>query len=305
MTGGVLCGLAAGALWGQIFLFPLLLPMFSALEQTAARYLAYGAISLLLALPRIGALMRATTRADLLALLGLSACGTLGYYFCVARSVALVGVAPSALVVGLLPLTITLVGRAHRPRAERLPLRRLAPPLALIALGMLLVNAPALAAAHRAGSALPLAGLGWAVGAVVCWTVYAVGNASWLRAHARWSARDWNDLTGLTTGLLALLLLPALPWSGAAFDADRPWLRLLTVALALAVTTSNLGAWLWNIASRRLPITLTGQLLVSETVFALLYGFAWAGHWPDGRECAAIAVLLGGVLWAIRLHRAA
>jgi len=303
MTAGILCGLGAGALWGQIFLFPLLLPMFSALEQTAARYLAYGAFSLLLALPRLPQLARRTTPADLGALALLSACGTIGYYYCVAHSVALVGVAPAALVVGLLPLTISLVGRARHPRAERLPLRRLAPALLLVALGMALVNVRALTDARLGSPLAALAGIGWAAGAVVLWTIYAVGNAAWLRAHREVSARDWNDLTGLVTGLLAILLLPALPWSGAALDPDRPWLRLVVIAAALAVTTSNLGAWLWNIASRRLPITLTGQLLVSETVFALLYGFAYAARWPDALECGAIALLLGGVLWAIHLHR--
>jgi len=33
-----------------------------------------------------------------------------------------------------------------------------------------------------------------------------------------------------------------------------------------------------------------------------LYGFLYALHWPTPLEVAAIALLLAGVLWSVRLH---
>jgi EamA domain-containing membrane protein RarD len=51
MAVGVMCGLLAGALWGLIFLFPRLVPEFSAAEQMIGRYLAFGLMSCLLTWP--------------------------------------------------------------------------------------------------------------------------------------------------------------------------------------------------------------------------------------------------------------
>ncbi len=54
---GVLCGLGAGAMWGLVFLMPAWLAGFAPLELAFGRYLAYGAIALLLMLPRLGTLL--------------------------------------------------------------------------------------------------------------------------------------------------------------------------------------------------------------------------------------------------------
>ncbi|MNZ65073.1 Inner membrane protein YtfF [compost metagenome] len=67
-----------------------------------------------------------------------------------------------------------------------------------------------------------------------------------------------------------------------------------------------LGSWLanllWNAASRRLPLTLTGQLIVFETLFSLLYGFLYLQRLPTLLETLAIGLLIGGVTWAVRRH---
>jgi drug/metabolite transporter (DMT)-like permease len=64
-----------------------------------------------------------------------------------------------------------------------------------------------------------------------------------------------------------------------------------------------IGNGLWNAASRLLPLSLSGQLIVFETLFALLYGFLHEGRWPKGLETAAILLMLACVLWSVRLHR--
>jgi drug/metabolite transporter (DMT)-like permease len=72
----------------------------------------------------------------------------------------------------------------------------------------------------------------------------------------------------------------------------------------LALGASVIGNQLWNIASRRLPVTLTGQLILFETVSAMLYGFVWRAQAPRLLELAAIALLVLGVTWSVRLHAA-
>jgi drug/metabolite transporter (DMT)-like permease len=60
---------------------------------------------------------------------------------------------------------------------------------------------------------------------------------------------------------------------------------------------------LWNIASQRLSASLCGQLIVSETLFALLYSFLWDGRWPQATELAAALLFVLGILASIKAHR--
>jgi drug/metabolite transporter (DMT)-like permease len=81
----------------------------------------------------------------------------------------------------------------------------------------------------------------------------------------------------------------------------------LGLFIALAVATGFGSAWLatilWNIASQRLSASLCGQLIVSETLFALLYSFAWDGRWPTAGRFAACVLFTLGILASIKAHR--
>ena len=61
---------------------------------------------------------------------------------------------------------------------------------------------------------------------------------------------------------------------------------------------------LWNAATRRLPMSLGGQLIVFETLFACAYAYLNEQRLPGPVEALAIVLLTVGVLWAIGLHRA-
>jgi len=63
------------------------------------------------------------------------------------------------------------------------------------------------------------------------------------------------------------------------------------------------GNALWNHASRLLPLTMTGQMIVFETLFALLYGFLWEGRWPTMLESVAMVLLVAGVISCSSAHR--
>jgi drug/metabolite transporter (DMT)-like permease len=47
---------------------------------------------------------------------------------------------------------------------------------------------------------------------------------------------------------------------------------------------------------------LCGQLIVSETIFALLYSFAWYGQWPSFAQSAACVLFTLGILVSIKAH---
>lgn len=302
MWQGISYGLAAGALWGMVFLAPHLLPSFSPMALSAARYLCYGAISLVLIAPLWPRLRYKVTRGDWVALLRLSLVGNLVYYLFVAAAVHLAGIAPASLIVGVLPVTVTLVGsRDH----GALKLSQLALPLALVGLGILSINADVFG--HHADAGQPwwvrLAGIGCALGALASWTWYAVANARYLARCGHFTSHEWALLTGVTTGALAVLLaIPAFVWPGVGDAPAQPWHLFWLVNIAIAVGASSIGNAFWNAASRRLPLTLSGQMIVFETLFALIYGFLYDARWPRPLELAAIVLLLAGVSWSVRLH---
>jgi drug/metabolite transporter (DMT)-like permease len=81
------------------------------------------------------------------------------------------------------------------------------------------------------------------------------------------------------------------------------WLYFGGVVTTVAILCSVVGNALWNHASRLLPLTMTGQMIVFETLFALLYGFIWEQRLPTGLEWLAMALLIGGVLSCASAHR--
>jgi len=306
MGRGIIFGLLAGAFWGAVFIVPVLLPDFSPLELMVGRYVCYGALAAGLMLPRLLPLLRRLRRDDWLALLRQALAGNVVYYLLLAYGVKLAGVAPTSLIIGLLPLSVTLSG--HKDHGAP-PLHRLALPLLVVAAGIACINVDIFSHAGGADGASPahrLAGVLCAIGALACWTWYALDNARFLKRHAHVSAVEWAMLYGLASGVIALaagaVMLALQPASGADGGLARDWPRFWLVCLLLALGASVIGNYLWNLASRLVPVTLSGQLILSETLFALLYGFVYAQRMPRPLEWAAMLLLTAGVLWSVQRH---
>ena len=333
MLIGTLFALAAGLLWGLVFVAPLLLPDYPAALLSAARYAAFGLIALPLALWDRAELAR-LTRADWLEALKLSSVGNLLYYLCLAAAIQRAGAPLPTVIIGTLPVVIAIVSNlgwvqappASRPSpgeaapsarnrpqdahaAARLPWGRLAPSLVLIATGVALVNQVELAQLRsepHADLARYATGALLALGAVVCWTWYPIRNAQWLRAHPGRSPRAWATAQGLVTlplsalGVLGFWAYDVL--SGSGFDSPlgpTPGL-FLGLMFGIGLLASWLGTLCWNEASQRLPTTLAGQLIVFETLAALCYAWILRGRGPDVITLAGVALLVAGVVWALR-----
>lgn len=293
---GIGAGVTAGAFWGLVFLAPELVPGFSPLQLSAGRYLAYGIVAAILIARAWPRLRQRLSWADWRGLAWLSLAGNIVYYLFLAQAVQSGGVAMTSIVIGLLPITVTLAGaREH----GALPLRRLAPSLTLGGAGLACISWDSLASS-AGGSAV---GLLCAVGALLSWTFYAVVNRRWLARLEGISANEWSLLVGVMTGAQALLLaVPAFPATSAAHTGAE-WLRFLGVVTAVGIFCSVVGNALWNYASRALPMALMGQMIVFETVFASLYGFLWEARWPGGLEAAALVLLVAGVVSCAAAHR--
>ncbi len=302
---GVACGMGAGALWGLVFLAPELVPQFSPLQQTIGRYLAYGLIAALLIAPRWRLIAPHIGRREWLALGWLALTGNTLYYILLATAVQMGGIAMTSLIVGLIPVTVTIIGSRDK---GAVPLRRLAPSLMLCAAGVLCIGWHSLSggtAAAREDSTSPtqIIGLLCAVGALLSWTLFAVGNSRWLHRLEHVSAHDWSLLNGVVTGGQSLLLIPISLLLYPAAHSDLDWAQLAGVSIAVAVFASIVGNALWNRMSRLLPLTMVGQMILFETLFALIYGFIWEARLPDLLELTAFALVVLGVLSCIAAHR--
>lgn len=300
MLAGVACGVGAGALWGLVFLAPELVRDFSALHLTVARYLFFGLLAAVLIAPRWPGLVARLTRPEWLGLVRLAILGNVLYYVLLASAVHLGGIAMVSLVIGFMPVAVSIVGSRDQ---GAVPLRRLLPSLVLSVAGGLCIGWQALAGAGQGATLDRLAGLLCAVGALVSWTCFAVSNRRWLVALRDVSAHDWNLLTGVMTGLLSLLLLPPALLLVRNDQAPGAWLTLAAVGLGVALLASILGNALWNRMSRLLPLTLVGQMILFETLFALIYGFAWERRLPTALEGLAFGLVVLSVVSCLTAHR--
>ncbi len=317
LVTGTLYALAAGLMWGLVFVSPLLLPEYPAALQSFGRYLAFGLIALPLAwLDR--ARLRQLTRADWLEALKLAAVGNLVYYLFLAASIQRAGGPLPTMIIGTLPVVIAVCSNLRdHARDGRLPWRRLLPSLLLIGTGISFVNHVELEHLRAAGDIdveRYASGALLAIGAVACWTWYPIRNADWLRAHPDRPPGTWATAQGIATLPLALSGY-ALWWAWSAWRGDasmstpvgaitvplgpRP-LEFLGLMFAIGLFASWLGTLCWNEASQRLPTTIVGQLIVFETLSALAYALLLRGSAPAWPTLAGAALLIAGVLWALR-----
>ena len=73
---------------------------------------------------------------------------------------------------------------------------------------------------------------------------------------------------------------------------------------AIGLSASWLGTLFWNRASQLLPTSLAGQLIVFETLSALLYAFLLRGSWPGAATLAGVGLLVAGVVLGMRAAQA-
>jgi drug/metabolite transporter (DMT)-like permease len=310
MLIGFLCALGAGLLWGLVFVTPLMLADYPGIVLSFGRYLAFGLIALLPALfdrKRIAAL----SKADWAMAFKLALVGNLLYYAALASAIQLADAPLPTLLIGTLPVVIAVCSNwAPRHAAESVPWKRLLPSLAIILGGLALVNAAELGVLHRSRSLADYAlGCVIAMGAVAAWTWYPIMNARHLKAHPHLASSTWATAQGLATLPMALIgfaaygLYLSATHGAYAFPLGPRPAAFLGLMLTLGVCSSWLGTLLWNHASQRLPTTLAGQLIVFETLAALLYAFIWRGALPSLQILAGILLLCIGVVLGAHTFR--
>ncbi len=304
MLTGILAGIAAGALWGLVFVVPRMTPGLSAVDVAAGRFISYGAMSVL-AMLLVLRTRRLPTLRQAGAAIGLSILGFSGYYLLLALAIQDVGTEVPTLIIGIIPIWMMLLGK---PVGLKWPV--LVPGLLLTAAGLVLMM---VAATHAVTNPAAIdtaqpgpqywRGVAYAVAAMVSWTVFGLLNSAWLKRHPEVNATDWANWLGVATGVGAFAL-----WLMAGSDikvilAQEDRALFAIVCIASGIGSAWLATILWNLASQRLSASLCGQLIVAETVFALVYSFAWDAQWPTSLQLAACVLFVLGILASIRAHR--
>ena len=294
MLTGILAGLAAGALWGLVFIAPRMVPGLSSVDLTAGRFVSFGALSFALML-----LVRQSawpTLSQAYSAIGLSVLGFTGYYLLLVFAIRDAGTAVPSLIIGTIPVWMMLLGKPAGLRWGAL-----LPGLVLTLMGLALMM--------QAEVHMPMPnqnfwrGVAFSVAAMVCWTAFGLLNAAWLKKHPNISATTWANWLGVATGLGALGLWLVAGSSANELLAQQNRAQVAIICIATGIGSAWLATVLWNIASQRLSASLCGQLIVSETLFALAYSFVWDGQWPGLGQTLACTLFMAGILASIRAHR--
>lgn len=302
MLIGLLCALGAGLMWGLVFVAPLMLADYPGLILSFGRYIGFGLIALVPAwLDRNR--IRSLSKADWIAAIKLSLVGNILYYAALATGIQLADAPLPAMLIGTLPVIISIFSNwSPGHPSEAIAWRRLVPSLLVISIGLMLVNASELAHLDGKRSTADYAlGCFIALGALAAWTWYPIMNARHLKQHPQLRSSTWATAQGLATLPLALAgfigygvysSLTGGPYEYPLGPRPLPFIGLM---LTLGLCASWLGTMLWNKASQHLPTSLAGQLIVFETLSALLYAFIWRGAVPPMSVLIGIALLCVGV----------
>ncbi len=306
---GFLCGVLACALWGFIYLVPLLLQDYDPFSISMARFTAFGFGSLIFLGKYLHHIQKLTKRDWLDAFL-LAFLGNTVYYAFLSYGIQLAGAPLSGMLMALIPLTVALI--TNRPTETNrvvIPWRKLWPPMLALVAGLIIGNADEFELVSRTSSGFNfwLGALSSSV-AVGLWIWFPIRNGVWLKKHPSFSPLAWTVAQGIAilpvTAVCYLAYnLPAVLEGGNLFG-ETPWL-FLGVTLIAGTICGWGGMALWNMMSSKLPMTLGGQLMVFETIFAVLYALVFRGEVPSIFLCIGMVLLISGVLSSLNIFRKA
>ena len=296
MLVGILAGLFTGALWGLTFVAAPLAAPFSMWDLTIARYGIFGLTCLVLMLHPRFRLQPDLGAKRILIGMGLGLIGYVGYFLTASQAVLWAGPIIPPLIIGTMPVVLPAIANILD---KTMQWRRLALPLLMIALGILVVNVELVTRLDVQGQRMTLAGAGCAVAALLVWVGYGIINANVMRSPNRPSNLDWTNLHGFGAALGSLTLLPLASEHFTTAPSEMQ-IRFWGIALILGMAASWAATWFWSLASHRLPLALTAQLIVAETLFGLIFGLMLNERWPTPYETIGCSLQIVGVSLAVR-----
>lgn len=311
MLLGVILGVVAGALWGLIYLAPLVVPEYNPVLVALSRFIAFGVISL----PFLWFFrrdIRTFSRADVWESFKLPLIGNLMFYCLLTVCIRMAGAPLAGMFMAVIPVLVAISSNLRYAGSKHaVPWKKILPPLGIIFFGLVLANLTEFeraAAQSVSGGTDYWIGVGFGLASVVTWTWFSIMNAEWLRNHPDHSTSAWTALQGVTVLPLAALLFAVVAWPMGYMDTTHSFLgdtpvRFLVVALGIGLLCSWVAMVCWNKMSQLLPAGLGGQLIVFESVFAVIYALIWRGEMPTTSMVIGFLILLFGVLGSLHVFQ--
>ncbi|MGR9250334.1 EamA/RhaT family transporter [Rhizobium leguminosarum] len=298
---GVSAALFAAFAFSLNFVVPFIIGDYSTFDFALIRHVVSALVGLYILFSEKG-VMRHLTFRNCLQAIWLAFVGYVGYFLTVTGAALFAGPVIAPAFLGLVPIVLMVIGNQ---RQASLPWRSLMVPLALVLVGLGLVNGTAFTAEGLDSESLWI-GVPLALAAVGLWVWFALSNQAALAARPDMPSGVWSALILVGGGVLMLAFYPI----GAAMDLFRlPTLgfgwsaagKLYVWGTTLALLATVGGVWAWNIASRSLPVALAAQLIVSETAFGVIGGLVVHARWPTPIAVAGVVVLIAGVVLSVRI----
>jgi drug/metabolite transporter (DMT)-like permease len=299
----IVWAIAVNCIWGLAFVIPRYLADVDPAMVALGRYFFYGIVSAGILLWGVRALRSA--RIHWMRAFAYAFIGHVGYYVILVWGIAKGGIMVVAPIMATLPVAVAVVGNALN---RELRFRRLALPLLLILVGItslrIYQNSHVIPQGLHATDMIQGALL--ALAALAMWTAYAVLNARYLK-RSQVSSVLWGQVMGLCCLLQVGIALPlwlSFEEQPAGFflwtDSREAITRFLAGIIVLGVIVSWFATQVWNRVSRKLPIAVAGQLLVVQSLAAIVYGSWLDWQVPQPFELVCVAIMVAGVIWGVR-----
>ena len=126
------------------------------------------------------------------------------------------------------------------------------------------------------------------------WTLYSIKAQSWFDCASQLQRTFVASLSAWGWTALLAVVLVALGWSRSPFGVTDGW--IWTQFMAVAVFSSGLGGYFWNIGASRLGVAIASLWVNLVPFFAVLWAMAY-GFWPNIYQIAGGLVALSGVVY--------
>ncbi|NBB33401.1 DMT family transporter [Pseudomonas sp. BC115LW] len=303
MTLGLLAAIAATFSWSLLYIFPGLVGDYSLFDLAVVSYAFAGLGSLIILLVYRNE-VRQLRLSDWACAALLGFLGYIGYFFLITTAVLAAGPVIPPVMMGSVPIVLAIAGNM---RSSSVPWRAISGPLVVAALGISLVNLSVFDFSSET-VVLPTTsiwfGLLAALLAIGFWTGFGLLNESALAQRPSMSPMLWSAMLIFMCSVEMLAFIPVGLYLKLSHFASHPsglagTQALMVCGLIQGLGATLAGAWAWSIATRRLPLALSGQLIASGTIYATTMGLLLNQRWPSPMEAVGTGLLFVGVVWAI------